>query len=145
MESLFLYLQLRLPVAENVGHRLAENEVARELCLKAWQVVVWPVCWKKTWIVVFNVQHPTRSHSSARFLRLHQLPGSLKDWTCCKLHRCRAESEPNQSVSDQRHAEMKQLLPKSVALPEGMIFVIGYDMSWWFCIHLVSTCTRTPL
>ena len=51
---------------------------------------------KKNWIAVSNVQHLTRSPSSAKFLGIHQLPGSLKDWTCWKLHRCRAESEPSQ-------------------------------------------------
>lgn len=48
MESLFLYLQLRVMVAEDVGHRCAENGKVWDLYLRVWQVVVQfvfrPVC-----------------------------------------------------------------------------------------------------
>lgn len=46
MESLFLYMQVRVPVAEDVGHRCAERFWDRYL--RVWQVVVQfvfrPVC-----------------------------------------------------------------------------------------------------
>ena len=91
------------------------------------------------WIVVSNVQHLTGSHSSAKFLRLHQLPGSLKGWTCWKLHRCRAESEPRELVLDQRYDKMKPVLPRFVALRESMISVIGC-----YILHMKHHCACNP-
>lgn len=89
----------------------------------------------KTWIVISNIQHLTGSHSSAKFLCFHQTPGSLKDWTCWKLHRCRAKSKPSQSVSDQRHDKVKhyfQILSRNHSESMMLVnFLIGHIIFWF--------------